>query len=75
MSGNIILSDEVINVSSTVSIDVAAIRAIALTKLRTGKVSARQRFYEMVVVTQRSQRIGGNVTRVNQIGVHVVDRV
>lgn len=65
MSGNIILSDEVINVSSTVSIDVAAISAIALTKLRTGEVSARQRFYEMVVVTQRSQRIGGNVTRAN----------
>lgn len=50
-SRNIIPSDEVVNVSSTVSIDVAALRAIDLTGVRTREVSTRQRFYEMVVVT------------------------
>jgi hypothetical protein len=74
-SGNVILPDEIVNVSKTVSIGVAAIRAITLPILRTGKVSAGQRFCELVAVTQGSQSIGGNVTRVNQIGVHVVDRV
>ena len=73
--GDIILPDEVSNVSSTVSIDVAVIIAVTLAKLRTSEVSARQRFYEMVVVMQRPQSIGGNVTRINQIGVHVADLV
>jgi hypothetical protein len=40
MSGNVILPDEVVNTSSTVSIDGAAIRAIALPISRTGVVSA-----------------------------------
>lgn len=53
-SGRAILSDEVVNVSGTVSIDVAAIRAVALPILRVGEVSARQWFYEMIAVTQRS---------------------
>ena len=43
-SGHVILSDEVIDVSTTVSIDVAAIRAMSLPVLRTGEVSAGQGF-------------------------------
>ena len=75
MPAKTILSDEVVNISCAVPIDVAAIRAIALPELRTGEVSAGQRFDETIAVTQRSQSIGGNVTRANQIGLHVVDRM
>jgi len=51
-SRHVILSDEAVDVSSAVAIDVAAVRAISLPKLGTGEVSAGQRFYEVVVVTQ-----------------------
>jgi hypothetical protein len=60
---------------SIVLISDAAIREVVLPKLKICIVPAGQRFSKMIAMTQRSRSIGGEVTRTNQIGFPVVDRV
>ena len=74
-SDSVILPDEAVDITSIASIGNAAVREIGLPELRICVVSAGQSFSEMIAMTQRSRSIGGEVTRTNQIGIHVVDRV